>query len=66
MRRKITLAIFGSILALSACGRTTGEQALLGGGAGAGVAFVAGVSVLGGALVGAGANVYCQQYSSAC
>lgn len=51
------LAIAGTLaIALSACGNTTGERALSGGGIGAGVgaagAAIAGGSVLGGALVG--------------
>ena len=51
------IAIVGSLaIALAACGNTTGERALSGGGIGAGVgaagAAITGGSVLGGALVG--------------
>ncbi len=66
MHKRIWIAMVGAVLALSACGDTFGEQAILGGGAGAGIGLVAGVSPLGAALVGAGTNIYCQEYSGSC
>jgi hypothetical protein len=54
-------------LGLAGCGDTPIEQALLGAGAGVGVATVAGTGLAGGALIGATANlVYCQKYPSKC
>jgi osmotically inducible lipoprotein OsmB len=55
------------LVALAGCGRTIGEQALFGGGAGAlGSAAVGGDPVTG-AVVGAGGNVlFCQTYPQRC
>ena len=47
MKRLTLVTTFFSLLALSACGNSTGDRALSGGGIGAGVGLV------GGALVGA-------------
>jgi hypothetical protein len=56
-------ALFG----LSACGDTLGEQALLGGAAGAGTAVATGGDPATGAVVGGAANVgYCQTYPERC
>ncbi|GEM_PF-328790 len=64
--KAVMLATVAS-LGLAACGDTPIEQALLGAGAGVGVATVAGTGVAGGALIGATANlVYCQKYPSKC
>lgn len=58
--KPFTLAIVAA-LGLAACGDTLGEQAIIGGGVGAGAAAVTGGSVLTGAAVGAGANVlFCE------
>ena len=56
-----------ALLGLAACGDTLGEQALLGGAAGAGTAVVTNSDPLTGAAVGAAANVaYCQTYPERC
>ncbi len=61
------LAAFGSVVALSACGDTLGEQALYGAGAGAAAAAVTNNDVVAGAAVGAAGNaIYCQTYPSRC
>lgn len=64
------IAQFTAILALTglaACGDTLGEQALIGGGAGALASEAAGGDALTGAAVGAAGNVaYCQTYPSRC
>ena len=53
--------------ALAACGDTLGEQALVGGAVGAGTAAAVNGNVVGGAAVGAGANIlYCQENPSKC
>ncbi|MGJ8603842.1 MAG: hypothetical protein ACSHXH_06905 [Marivita sp.] len=58
---------FVALLGLSACGDTLGEQALLGGAAGAGAAVATGGDPLTGAAVGGAANVaYCQTYPDRC
>jgi osmotically inducible lipoprotein OsmB len=63
---KTSLALC-ALLGLSACGDTLGEQALLGGAAGAGTAVVTNNDPLTGAAVGAAANVaYCQTYPERC
>ncbi|MFP7673389.1 hypothetical protein ACG74X_08540 [Marivita sp. S0852] len=55
------------LLGLAACGDTLGEQALLGGAAGAGTAVATGGDPLTGAAVGGAANVaYCQTYPERC
>ena len=52
---------------LAACGDTIGEQAIVGGVAGAGTAAVINGNLLTGAAVGAGANIlYCQQNPGKC
>lgn len=59
-----TLAVLGFI---AACGDTVGEQALFGAGAGAGTAAVLNGNVVGGAALGAGANIlYCQENPGKC
>ena len=66
--RKITAFVaLAAVLGLSACGDTLGEQALIGGGAGAGAAIVLDADPLAGAAIGAGANVlYCDQNPGRC
>lgn len=55
------------LFALAACGDTLGEQALLGGAAGAGTAVVTDGDPVTGAAVGAAANIaYCQAYPERC
>ncbi len=67
MRKIASFVALASALGLSACGDTMGEQALIGGGVGAGTAIVLDKDPLAGAAVGAGANVlYCQENPSAC
>ncbi|MEM9550552.1 MAG: hypothetical protein AAGA05_05220 [Pseudomonadota bacterium] len=58
----------GALLAgLAACGDTIGEQAVIGGAAGAGTAAVLDGNLLTGAAVGAAGNVlYCQQNPGDC
>jgi len=52
------LAFAGVLLAsLAACGDTVGEQALIGAGAGAGVAAITDGNLLTGAAIGGAANV---------
>jgi len=56
-----------ALLGLSACGDTLGEQALLGGAAGAGTSVATGGNPATGAAVGAAGNVaYCQTYPERC
>jgi osmotically inducible lipoprotein OsmB len=57
MRRLIFPIPFLIALALSACGDTLPEQALIGAGTGAGAALALQSSIPAGALIGAGANV---------
>lgn len=53
--------------ALAACGQTLGEQAVVGGAAGAGVGAITGGNPVTGAIVGGAANVaYCQTNPRAC
>lgn len=60
LTKRVFLAI-AVCAGLSACGDTTGEQALLGGGAGAVGAAVLNADPLLGAVVGAAGNVlYCE------
>ena len=55
------------LFGLAACGDTLGEQALLGGAAGAGTAVITDGNPITGAAVGAAANVaYCQTYPERC
>lgn len=66
MRNFIILGLVG-LFGLAACGDTVGEQALIGGGAGAvGATLIDGDPLLG-AAAGAGANIlFCQQNPSQC
>ena len=57
MHRKLTIVVVAAMAALAACGETTGEQALIGAGAGAATALVLDGNVAAGALIGAGGNV---------
>ncbi len=68
MHFKSRLMLSVALLAgLAACGDTVGEQALIGGGAGAGTAIVLGGNVATGAVVGAAGNVaYCQLNKGKC
>ncbi len=60
MSKPLILSFVG-LLALAGCGDTVGEQALIGGGAGAVGSAVVGGDPLVGAAVGAGGNVlFCQ------
>lgn len=68
MRNIIQLGLAAALaLGLAACGDTLGEQAVLGGAAGAGVAVVADGDPVKGAVIGAGANVlYCNANPGKC
>ncbi|MBK0329147.1 hypothetical protein I5535_17870 [Rhodobacteraceae bacterium F11138] len=62
-----TTAVLALLGGLAACGDTMGEQALLGAGAGAGTAAVVNGNIVGGAALGAGANIlYCQENPGKC
>ena len=67
---RVSHSIFAGLLALGglvACGDTVGEQAVIGGAAGAGTAAVLDGNILAGAAVGAAGNVaYCQAYPHKC
>lgn len=66
MWKTITLPL-ATVALLAACGNTPGEQALLGGGAGAVGGAVLGGDPLLGAAAGAGGNVlFCQAYPHRC
>ncbi len=66
LSRKFILALC-ALLGVSACGDTLGEQALLGGAAGAGTSVATGGNTATGAAVGAAGNVaYCQTYPERC
>lgn len=55
------------VVAVAGCGNTVGEQALLGGAAGVGVAAVSGGDPVAGGVIGAGGNVaFCQLNPGAC
>ena len=61
------VAALGLCAALCACGASTGEQALLGGSAGALGGAVVGANPVATAAVGAGANVlYCEANPGKC
>ena len=61
MQIKRAILVLSACAGLAACGDTTGEQALLGGGAGAVGAAVLSADPLFGAAVGAAGNVlYCK------
>ncbi len=63
MRFTLILALVG----LSACGDTLPEQAIIGGGAGAGTALLLDGNIGAGALIGAAGNVaFCQTYPGRC
>ncbi|QYX55552.1 hypothetical protein K1T73_10620 [Roseovarius sp. SCSIO 43702] len=63
---KITAPVM-VVLGLAACGDNIGEQALIGGAAGAGTAAVLDGNVLAGAAVGAAGNtIYCQANPGKC
>ena len=69
MRTSLTvkLAAVASLLLVTACGDTTVEQALMGGGAGAATSILLDGSIATGVVVGAAANVlYCQKYPTRC
>lgn len=67
MSVRSTLLALAGLAALAACGDTAGEQALIGGGVGAGVAVVTDRDPLTGAAVGAAGNLlYCQTYPERC
>ncbi len=67
MQKITTFAALAAFLGLAACGDSMGEQALIGGGVGAGTALVLDADPLAGAAVGAGANVlYCDRNPRAC
>ena len=67
MRYAGTLAAAALVLGLSACGDTFEEQALLGAGAGAGVAVATDGNVAAGAILGAAGNVaFCNANPGAC
>ena len=64
--RKLGLAL-AAMAALSACGDTLGEQALIGAGAGAGTAILLEGDAATGAILGGAANVaYCRTYPGRC
>jgi len=66
MWKTITLPL-ATVALLAACGQTVGEQALIGGGAGAVGGAVLGADPIAGAAVGAGGNVlFCQAYPHRC
>ena len=67
MRKPLSFIAIISVLGLSACGDTFGEQALIGAGVGAGTAVVLDQDPLAGAAIGGGANVlYCQNNPGSC
>ena len=67
MSIKLWAILGATTLGLAACGETAGDQALIGGAAGAGVAILTDGSPLKGAAVGAAGNfLYCQAYPSKC
>jgi hypothetical protein len=66
MRITAAISIF-ALIGLSACGRTVGEQALIGAGAGTVAAAAVGGSLAAGAIVGGAANaIYCQEFATNC
>ncbi len=67
MQGKVVLVGLALLLALGACGRTLGEQALIGAGAGAiGAAAVGGDMATGAVVGGAGNVAFCQMYPHQC
>ncbi|MCC5970632.1 MAG: hypothetical protein JJU15_11815 [Pararhodobacter sp.] len=66
MWKSLTLPL-AAVAVLAACGNNPGEQALIGGGAGAVGGAVLGGDPVVGAAVGAGGNVvFCQMYPHRC
>ncbi len=62
-----TLLCASALAALVSCGDTTGEQALIGAGAGAATAAVLDGNLVTGALIGGAGNViYCNENPSKC
>ncbi|MFC3615161.1 hypothetical protein ACFORG_15455 [Lutimaribacter marinistellae] len=67
MRIIRVLSVFGLLAAVSACGDTLEEQAIIGGGAGAVTALALDGNPLVGAVVGAAGNVvYCEYGPGKC
>ncbi|MEM7318352.1 MAG: hypothetical protein AAF408_04940 [Pseudomonadota bacterium] len=67
MRQHMVLAAFALCTGLAACGDTTTEQVLYGGGAGLAGSLLLDTNPIAGAAVGAAANViYCEQSQSSC
>lgn len=67
MDKLVKAAAVIGLLVTSACGDTVGEQAVIGAGAGTVTAAAVNGNLLGGAVIGAGANVlYCNQSRSNC
>jgi hypothetical protein len=66
MQKKTWIGAVVALVALAACGDTLLEQGLLGAGAGAGAAIVLGGDATTGAVLGAGANIYCQTSTDLC
>ena len=66
MRKKAWIISTAALLALASCGDTLLEQGLMGAGAGAGAAIALGADPTTGAIVGAGGNIFCQNYSNKC
>jgi hypothetical protein len=66
MQRKATVAAFAGLLALSACGETVGEQAIIGAAAGVGTALLIDGNIGAGALLGAGVNLLVCSQSGTC
>ena len=66
--RSIRIAtLLAGLAALSACGDTLGEQAIIGAGAGAAGAAATGGDTIAGAAIGAAGNVaYCRQNPGDC
>ncbi|MFD1911731.1 hypothetical protein [Halodurantibacterium flavum] len=61
MQKKTIALGFALLMGVAACGNTVGEQALIGGGAGAIAGAATGGDVAAGAVIGAGGNVaFCQ------
>lgn len=62
-----SIALFGGLFALAACGDTVGEQTLAGGTVGAASALVLDADPVKGAVVGAAGNlIYCQANPGRC
>jgi hypothetical protein len=57
MQFKVRIVAFAGFVALSACGESLGEQAIIGAAAGVGTALLIEGNIGAGALVGAGLNM---------